>query len=214
MEAASMPKKYRLAVFDFDGTLADSFPFFVGVLDELAAQHGFRKIEPEGLGALRSWTARQVLNHVGLPIWKLPLVARSFMALMNKNATAIPLFEDVHETLHHLVREGMTLAIVTANSRDNVHRILGPENVRLIEHFECGAPIFGKHVRIRKVLGRSAIPALEAIYIGDQPSDADAARREGVAFGAVSWGYGSIESLQAHTPDELFDHVRAIRRIA
>jgi phosphoglycolate phosphatase len=28
--------KYRLIVFDFDGTLADSFPFFVSVVNTLA----------------------------------------------------------------------------------------------------------------------------------------------------------------------------------
>lgn len=209
-----MPAKYRLAIFDFDGTLANSFPFFVGVLDELAERHGFRKIDPGRIAALRHCTGRQMLNHVGLPMWKLPLVAGSFMALMRKSIDAIPLFEGVGETLHHLAREGVTLAVVTANSRENVCRVLGPDNVRLIEHFECGIPIFGKHSRIRKVLERSAVPARQAIYIGDQTTDADAARKEGVAFGAVSWGYGSIESLEKHVPDEIFDSVQAIGRIA
>lgn len=206
--------KYRLVIFDFDGTLANSFPFFLGALDELAERHGFRKIAPERVDRLRHLTARQMLDHVGLPMWKLPLVARSFMTLMNKGAGAITLFDGVGEMLAHLARAGVTLAIVTANSRENVHRVLGPDNVRLIEHFECGASIFGKHSRIGKVLGSSAIPAREAIYIGDQTTDAEAARREGVAFGAVSWGYGAIEALQNLTPDELFEHVRAIGRIA
>lgn len=209
-----MSAKYRLAIFDFDGTLANSFPFFVGVLDELAERHGFRKIDPERIGALRHCTGRQILNHAGLPMWKLPLVAGSFMALMQNSIDAIPLFEGVDATLHHLAREGVTLAVVTANSRENVRRVLGPDNVRLIEHFECGIPIFGKHSRIRKVLKRSAVPARQAIYIGDQTTDADAARNEGVAFGAVSWGYGSIESLEKHLPDEIFDSVRDIGRIA
>ena len=31
-----------LAIFDFDGTLADTFPWFAGVLGEMAAKHGFR----------------------------------------------------------------------------------------------------------------------------------------------------------------------------
>jgi phosphoglycolate phosphatase len=37
--------KYRLAIFDFDGTLADSFPFFVRVINQLAEQHGFKKVD-------------------------------------------------------------------------------------------------------------------------------------------------------------------------
>ena len=33
--------KYRLAIFEFDGTLADSFPFFIRVFNQLAEQYGF-----------------------------------------------------------------------------------------------------------------------------------------------------------------------------
>ena len=44
---------YRLAIFDFDGTLADSFPFFVAVFNQVADQHAFNRIHPEELDALR-----------------------------------------------------------------------------------------------------------------------------------------------------------------
>ena len=36
---------WRLAIFDFDGTLADSFPWFAGVLDRMADRHGFRRVD-------------------------------------------------------------------------------------------------------------------------------------------------------------------------
>ena len=36
---------YRLAIFDFDGTLADSFPFFLSVFNTIADRHGFRRID-------------------------------------------------------------------------------------------------------------------------------------------------------------------------
>jgi phosphoglycolate phosphatase len=74
--------------------------------------------------------------------------------------------------------------------------------------------IFGKSTRIRKVLEKTGIPCCEAIYIGDQVADLEAARKENVAFGAVSWGYGTIESLREHLPEEEFDSVSAIKRIA
>lgn len=35
-----------------------------------------------------------------------------------------------------------------------------------------------------------------------------------IAFGAVSWGYATIEALREHFPDEEFGSVSAIRRIA
>lgn len=209
-----MHRKYRLAIFDFDGTLADSFPFFVQVFNQLAEQHGFRKIEPHLVPAFRHYSARQMMEQVGLPAWKLPLVGKSFIALMRQNAASIPLFEDMSQTLLHLADQGVTMAIVSSNSYDNVSRILGPENTKLIRHFECGMSIFGKPARIQKVLKKTGIPGHKAIYIGDQLTDLEAARKEKVAFGAVSWGYGTIESLREHLPEEEFDSVSAIRRIA
>ena len=48
---------YRLAIFDFDGTLADSFPFFLSVFNTIADRHGFRRIAtdqgPEHIERLR-----------------------------------------------------------------------------------------------------------------------------------------------------------------
>ena len=74
--------------------------------------------------------------------------------------------------------------------------------------------MFGKPARIQKVLKKTGIPCHEVISIGDQVADLEAARKEQVAFGAVSWGYGAIESLRAHSPEEEFDCVSAIKRIA
>jgi phosphoglycolate phosphatase len=209
-----MRMKYRLAIFDFDGTLADSFPFFIRVFNQLAEQHGFKGIEPDLAPTYRSYDARQIMEQVGMPAWKLPLVAKSFISLVRQNAASISLFEHTDDMLLHLANSGVTLAIVSSNSYDNVSQILGPANTRLISQFECGVSIFGKAARIQKVLKKTGIPCHEAIYIGDQVTDLEAARKEKVAFGAVSWGYATIESLREHFPEEEFDSVSAIKRIA
>jgi phosphoglycolate phosphatase len=209
-----MRMKYRLAIFDFDGTLADSFPFFIRVFNQLAEKHGFKEIDPDLAHTYRSYDARQIMEQVGMPAWKLPLVAKSFISLMRQNAASISLFEHTDDMLLYLANKGVTLAIVSSNSYDNVSQILGPANTRLISQFECGVAIFGKSSRIQNVLKKTGIPCREAIYIGDQVTDLEAARKVKVAFGAVSWGYGTIESLREHFPEEEFDSVSAIRRIA
>lgn len=206
--------KYRLAIFDFDGTLADSFPFFISVFNDLAQRHGFMKIAPEAVASLRGHSPRQMMQHVGMPAWKLPFVARDFIALMRDNAGAIKPFEGVAGLLSGLDQAGIATAIVSSNSRDNILAVLGAETTACVRHLECGMSIFGKTPRIRKILGVLALPASDAIYIGDQISDMEAARKTGVAFGAVPWGYGSIESLMAHAPDEVFTSIQGIMGIA
>ena len=205
--------RYRLAIFDFDGTLADSFPFFVQVFNQLAEQYGFKKIDPDLAPTFRHYNARQIMEQVGMPDWKLPFVVKSFTYLMRQNAASISLFEDVDGLLLHLANKGVTLAIVSSNSYENVSQILGPANTKLISQLECGMSMFGKPARIQKVLKKTGVPCREVIYIGDQVADLEAARKEKVDFGAVSWGYETIESLRKHFPEEEFDTVSAIRRI-
>lgn len=207
-------EKLRLAIFDFDGTLADSLPFFLSVFNRLATQHRFSTIDVNNACAFRGYSVTQMMRHVGMPSWKLPLVARSFMALMKENSHAISVFDGVTDMLRHLDAKGVALAIVTSNSHANVAAILGAENMARIRHIEAGASIFGKAARITRVLGQSGFSCTDAIYIGDQIADREAARKAKVAFGAVAWGYASIESLAEHRPDYLFHVIGDIRRLA
>lgn len=206
--------KYRLVIFDFDGTLADSLPFLLSVVNKLAERHAFRPIDLDAVPAFRHYSAREMMRHLKLPAWKLPLVAQSFMTLMQQNPQATPLFANVDTVLQQLAQAQLRLALVSSNARHNVELILGATNIGLFGHLECGMSIFGKASRIRKILRLTGTPASQAVYIGDQITDLEAARQEGVAFGAVTWGYGSIESLRRHAPDEEFAQFTDLLRLA
>lgn len=202
--------QYRLAIFDFDGTLADSFPWFLGVFGRLADEFKFRKIEDHEVEAFRGQAARQLMAHLRVPAWKLPWIARRFRQHMAREIGEISLFPGVEDLLRELRRRGVRLAIVTSNSLDNVRRILGPENEALIDHYACGASILGKRPKFRQVLRAARVAPAEAIAIGDEIRDLEAARSEGIAFGAVSWGYTNPEALRAHGPEEMFESLEEI----
>lgn len=196
--------KYRLLIFDFDGTLADSFPWFIQVVNDVADRYRFKRIEEHEVDMLRGFSARQMVKHLGVSPWKLPLIVRHLRKLKGEHVRRIPLFEGVDGLLRTLADRGATLALVTSNSYENVVRILGPESVGLFRHVECGASLFGKRARFRKVLRTSGIPREEALCIGDEIRDLEAARSAGIAFGAVTWGYTRADSLQALAPAEMF----------
>lgn len=198
--------RYRLLVFDFDGTLADSFPFFLDAIDTLADKHGFRRIDRSRLATLRELDARQMLKHVGLPLWKAPRVGADFRAMMADAAPTIPLFDGVPAALERLHAGGVTLAILTSNSEHNVRVVLGERNAALFHHFSCGSALFGKHDKLRRLLKQAGVPAQDALCIGDEARDAEAARRAGVDFAAVSWGYTKVDALRAQEPVFLFEY--------
>jgi phosphoglycolate phosphatase len=188
---------YSLAIFDFDGTLADSFPFFLQAQQRLADKHGFARIHAHEVEALRRSSVSDLVKRSGLPAWKLPRIAHDFRAMMRDHAAPIPLFPGVDEMLAALAAAGVGLGLITSNARDNAERILGAANFQRFAHVDCGMSLFGKPPRIRAMLRKAGVRPDGAIYIGDQDSDGEAARAEGVAFGAVGWGYGAPEILRA-----------------
>jgi phosphoglycolate phosphatase len=205
---------YRLAIFDFDGTLADSFTFFVSVFNQLADQHHFKKIDQEKALFSRGYHPRKMMSKVGLPIWKLPFVTKDFIALMQDNIDAIKPFDGVHALLSEMVKDGITIAIVSSNSYANISTVLGSDSVKLINHFECGMSIFGKSSRIKKVLNKYGIQNQDTIFIGDQISDIEASKKAKVAFGAVAWGYGTMDSLRSRSPTEEFNCMQDILKVS
>jgi phosphoglycolate phosphatase len=194
----------RLAIFDFDGTLADSFPWFIRNVNEVADRHGFRRIAEHEVERLRGLDARAIMAHVGLPLWKAPAVARYMRARMAADIDSIELFPGVDAMLRGLCEAGVKVAIVSSNSAENVRRVLGAEHSGRVSHLGCGAALFGKRSKLRDVLRRSRVAAAQAIAIGDEVRDAQAAQAEGIAFGAVSWGYTRLETLRRHVPREVF----------
>jgi phosphoglycolate phosphatase len=204
--------KYPLVIFDFDGTLADSLPFFLQAQQDLAQRHGFEAASGERMEALRHLDARALLRELGIPAWKLPAMIADFLAAM-RHAPPVPLFPGIADTLTQLHDRGVRLAILTSNSADNVPRVLGAELMGVIEFLDGGAHVLGKHRRISRMLKQARVASTEAIYVGDQLSDGEAARRAGVAFGAVGWGYSHPDALRASGPGEFFASVEELGRM-
>src|SRR5687768_2214326 len=196
--------KYRLAIFDFDGTLADSFPWFLEIVNDVADRFGFRRIEEHEVDTLRGYDARGMIRHLRTPAWKLPMIARHMRARMAADIDRITLFPGVDRLLRDLHDHGVTIAIVTPNSEANVRRLLGPEHAALVRHYGRGARLLGKRSKLRRVLRASGIPASEAVKIGDEIRDLHAARAAGMAFCAVGWGYTHAAALAEHGADAVF----------
>jgi phosphoglycolate phosphatase len=205
--------RYRSILFDFDGTLADSYPLFLRAYGEVAERHGLARVLPEELQTLRGLSPRRMIEHVGMPMWKLPLVAADFIAFMRRHVSEVGLFPGIESVLQALDDAGLHIAIVSSNAEDNLRAVLGASALRHVRHIESGMSLFGKAGRIQHVLRRSRVAAGQALYVGDQISDHDGAREAGVDFGAVSWGYGCADSLRAARPEWMFEHVDDLRAL-
>ena len=144
-----------------------------------------------------------------MPLWKLPAIARHMQRMKAKHLADIPLFPGVEAMLRGLRDGGFTLALVSSDNEANARRQLG-EAASLFSHFNCGASLFGKAAKFRRVAKRAGLPRSQAIAIGDEIRDIEAARAAGIACGAVMWGYAAPEALRALAPDLAFDRMEDV----
>lgn len=202
-----MPPK--LVIFDFDGTLADSFPWFLDIFDTIADRFDFQRLDRSNIEALRRLDARELMRRHGVPLWKVPMIAAHARTLQGRDLHRIGLFDGVAETLDGLRARDVKIAVVTSNAQVNVEAVLGT-SARHIGHYACGASIFGKAAKFRSVMKTCRAGPEEALAVGDEVRDIDAARACGIRMGAVAWGYSAPERLMADRPDHMFQTPRDI----
>jgi len=195
---------YALAIFDFDGTLADSFPWFCSVLDQTADKFGLNHVPPEDIPTLRELSSYDALKRLGVPFYKLPAISTFMRGLAVEGIPHIPMFAGAAEALAALQAGGVRLALVSSNAEAAVRAVLGPA-AELIDRYACGSSLFGKSRKFAAVLDTLGVLRDDAIAIGDEIRDIDAARKTHLAAGSITFGYNSRDALERHHPDYLFD---------
>ncbi|MGY3607033.1 MULTISPECIES: HAD-IA family hydrolase [unclassified Bradyrhizobium] len=200
---------YSLVIFDLDGTLADSFPWFLRNVNDVADRFGFRRVADEDVEELRHAGSREIVARLEVPMWKIPIIARHMRRLKAEHLADIELFPGTETMLRTLKDGGLQLALVSSDNEANARRLLG-ETTALFSSFDCGASIFGKAAKFSRVLKRADLAPSQVISIGDETRDIEAARAVGIACGAVSWGYAAPAKLRALGPDLMFERMEDI----
>jgi phosphoglycolate phosphatase len=192
-----------LVILDFDGTLADSWPWLLGALDETAARFGLHRPTQSEAEALRGQDHKAAFRALGVRPWQVPRIALHLRQLAAA-APPPPIFPGIPDLLHGLHERGVVLAVASSNSAAQIARSLGPRLCGLLAHVAADAPLGGKSARFRRILRASAIPASRAVALGDELRDIEAARATGITAAAVAWGYARPALLATARPDMLF----------
>lgn len=206
--------KYRLVLWDFDGTLADSLSLALRVYNRLAATHGFKPIEdPE---PVRDMSMRQFLKSYGIPAWRVPSAFAEFLKETRARAGSVALFDGMADMVRQISELGLQQGIVSSNSSDSIHQCLESRNLSPYFQYVGGtSAIFGKEKRIRKAVAKAGIPPQDVLYIGDEIRDIEAAAAAGIDIAAVTWGLNSQTALARHKPTFLIttpaDLLKAVR---
>ncbi|CAN5246119.1 HAD family hydrolase [soil metagenome] len=188
-------------IFDFDGTIVDSFPTVIETFNILADKYNFQKIPLDEVAVLRDLSSRQLINHLKIPMYKIPWVLYQARKQMYDEMPRLASFANLPEVLQKLYNANFSLGILTSNSLENVSTWLDMNGMtHLFRFIDAKSTYFGKSRLIKKTLKRYAINKTKTFYIGDETRDIDAAKQNGIYSIAVTWGFNSEKILSQHNP--------------
>lgn len=201
--------RYRVVLFDLDGTLVDS-----GAMILASFRHATRTV------LAREFSDEQLLAYVGGPHLRAQMEAidpdrveelvDAYRAHNEPLHEELLAFEGILDVLDRLRRERRMLGVVTSKRRLTVE--LAFEQLPLAPYFDVvvTADDTERHKPnadpVLHALAQLDASAPEAVYVGDSPFDIRAGKGAGCAAIAVTWGkIHDRVRLAAEEPDAIVD---------
>jgi phosphoglycolate phosphatase len=200
---------FKLVIWDFDGTLADSLPTAVGIFNRLAPEMGYKPLED--LSAARGLSTRQLLRQQGISMWRLPRLVRKYHAAAAEGADRLKLAAGLPAALATIAGAGVRLGVLSSNREDNIRRCLRANSAEGHFAFVIGYPrLFGKAKALKRILRAERLDRSDVLYIGDELRDVEAAKKAGVKVAAVTWGFQTADLLRTGEPDYVLNDTNAL----
>ncbi len=202
--------KIKAAIFDLDGTIADTLPLCIAAFRE--------SIEPL---IERSLSDEEIIATFG-PSEEGTVKALAPNAFEKGIAGYLAAYHDLHwmcpepfsgitTLLESLKAHDVRIAMVTGKGAHSTKISLDKfQYNNYFEHIETGSPLGPrKTAGIRQVLKQwSDINREQAIYVGDAPSDIAACREVGIPIVSACWAEtAEPDLLKSLAPDQIFHDV-------
>lgn len=187
----------KLVIFDFDGTLADTFSLGIEIMNQVLKNHKLPELSITDVERFRGMPAKTIKNELNISSLKLIILLLKVQRELFKRVGEVELFAEVIATVKKLKQEGYTLGVITSNSKANVKSVLARYGI--LQEFDfvySNRLIFTKHLTIKKAVKKQKIKKSHVVYIGDEVRDIKACRKVKVKFITVDWGYNNASVLE------------------
>jgi phosphoglycolate phosphatase len=202
-----------LIIFDMDGTLVNSSITIANAINYVRKQLGF---EPMDTQMLLSKVNDPTINPAQF-FYHAPRFEhaheRWFSEYYTRNHDKeLVLYDGIKELLEELRHKGFKLAVATNAYRRSTIESLTHLGIYLyFDAIACYDDVYkGKPYpdMLLKLLDELKVPKSEALFIGDGPRDEQAAKRAGIDYIMVDWGFTDHESEK-----KVVGSVEELRRI-
>jgi len=193
--------KNPVFIFDFDGTIADTHRYIVKISNRLSKEFNYNTISLEEIELLKDKTAQEIINHLKVPILKIPAILARAKKEFHKEVASLKPFHGLKEMLKNLQKSGIAMGILSSNSYQNILKFLNNHDLNIFEFIHSSPMVMSKNKCLKKLMEEKNFSDKQILYIGDEVRDITAARKLGIKIAAVTWGYNSSKILREHQPD-------------
>lgn len=195
-----------MLLFDFDGTLADTFLLGSQLINEYADRFGYQRID---FVKNRNKSARELIKMAKVSWWEIPRLLRFFRRETVAHAREIEAFSGIPELIRNLHNRGFDMGVVSTNSRAIIDTFLQKYNIAdYFSFYKTEVSLFGKKRALRQSRRKLRHKGRESlIYIGDELRDIEACLSADIPIISCAWGFNSFEILLAHNPNVARDCV-------
>ena len=194
----------KTVIFDFDGTIADTFVTTVRIFEKLTKRA--QPFNDDEIQRLRGLTMISLLRELRIRPWRVPWLIARGRSRMRKEMQAVVVFEGIDDVLKDLQAADVPIFIMSSNSPANIRELLKRVGLEhYFTHIYGNVGIFGKAKMLRIIMARNRLVPHDTFYVGDEGRDVEAAKRVGLKSVSVTWGYNSKELLASHHPHAIAD---------
>ena len=206
--------RYRLIVFDWDGTLIDSAGTIVRCIQDAARDMGLEVPDRERASHVIGLGLHDSLRFAvpSLGVERYPDFAAHYRKHFRARQDSMLLFAGIRDLLERLSRERL-LAIATGKSRKGLDRSLDAGDLkRFFSGSRCADETNPKPhpAMLLELMEEFSVGKTETLMIGDTSHDLEMARAAGVEALAVTYGAHPESGLKACGPLGCFSDVRSL----
>lgn len=180
-------------IFDFDGTICESFDITVQIINEYLKGRGFKTITAEELReeGLEALIRNYRLNRLQILIF-IHLGRRKLSKYIGGLKTPTGLSSVIKK-----LSKTNKLGIVSSNSTKNINEFLKNNGLISSFHFVLSSPtIFNKAGKVSEAIRKYKMEKSETFYIGDEVRDILTAEKVNVKSVSVTWGFAGKNLLK------------------
>ena len=201
----SIDKRYRLYVFDLDGTVADTREDIAFAFSEALEEAGCPKPDiAQVTAAIGGGAKKALLRLTGLEDEAAePLLVR-FLKIYDGICTDhVAAYPGVPALLARLAAQGAVLALVTMKAREPTHKILAALGLNVFDEVIAYEDVERRKPdpeSLLKLMEKYGIKPEDTLMVGDAPTDIRYAAAAGADACAMLKGYGDPSALLAEKP--------------